>query len=79
MTWKPPAEKNGVISEYILRITNGTNVTVDGRTRVHLFKDLEPLNDYGVYILARTSAGFGNEVFKMVRTTKIRGKGYRIW
>ncbi len=79
MTWKSPAEKNGVISEYVLRITNGTNVTVDGRTRVHLFKDLEPLSDYGVYIQARTSAGFGNEVFKMVSTTKIRGKGHRIW
>ncbi|CAB3990725.1 contactin-4-like isoform X1 [Paramuricea clavata] len=72
MTWKPPAETNGVITGYVLSITNGTNITVDGNTRAYLFKDLEPLTAYGVSINARTSAGVGNTVSKTVITTEIR-------
>jgi hypothetical protein len=73
VSWKPPAEPNGVISGYVLRITNGTIVTVSGSTGVYLFKDLQPSTPYVVHINAKTSAGMGTTVSKVTKTTVIRG------
>ena len=73
VSWKPPAEPNGVISGYVLRITNGTNVTVSASTGVYLFKGLQPSTPYVVHINAKTSAGMGTTVSKVTKTTVIRG------
>jgi hypothetical protein len=78
MTWKPPVETNGVITGYVLSITNGTNITVDKTARAYLFKNLKPLTDYVVNINAKTSAGVGDTEWKMVSTTETRGIRYRI-
>lgn len=74
VTWKAPVEPNGIITGYVLRITNGTNITVDGDTRAYLFKDLEPSTKYVVYINAKTSAGVGETVSGEVLTTDVRGE-----
>ncbi|XP_028407908.1 contactin-3-like [Dendronephthya gigantea] len=72
MTWKPPIEPNGVITGYILKVTNGTNITVSYYTTWYLFEDLEPLKDYDVRINAKNSAGVGSTVSMVVTTTEVR-------
>ena len=74
LTWQPPSEPNGVITGYVVGITNGSNITLDGSARMYIFEDLKPLKDYVVSITAKTSAGPGNIVSKMVTTTKMRGR-----
>lgn len=74
LTWKPPREPNGVITGYVAGVTNGSNITLDGSARVYIFEDLKPSKDYEVYITAKTSAGPGDIVSKMVTTTEVRGK-----
>ena len=74
LTWQPPSEPNGVITGYVVGITNGSNITLDGSARMYIFEDLKPLKDYVVSITAKTSAGPGTIVSKMVTTTEMRGR-----
>ena len=74
LTWQPPSEPNGVITGYVVAITNGSNITLDGSARMYIFEDLKPLKDYVVSITAKTSAGPGTIVSKMVTTTEMRGR-----
>lgn len=78
VTWQLPIEPNGVITGYKLKITNGTNITVDYDTTWYLFTDLESLKNYSVTINAKTSAGLGDTVSIMTSTTKVRGKHFNI-
>lgn len=74
MSWKPPKEKNGIIVGYVIGIKDMKNVTVDGYTTAHLFTGLKPVQEYDVYIYAKTSAGMGDTVSEVVSTTNMRGK-----
>ena len=77
VAWKPPSEPNGIITDYLLRIVNGTNDTVDADTRMYWFEGLEPETDYAIYINAKTSAGVGETLSTYTSTTDVRGKKYQ--
>ncbi|XP_071532318.1 phosphatidylinositol phosphatase PTPRQ-like [Panulirus ornatus] len=63
VTWSPPEEANGIITEYevVFEDKDGTyvNTTVDGDVQTTLVEDLEPCESYDVSVKARTEAGWG--------------------
>ena len=84
VTWKPPEEPNGVITQYRVGSANyvgsqsqDVDVALEevaASSRRLLLSEQEELSDYVVEIQAKTAPGWGESLRKTTRTVKMSGK-----
>lgn len=85
VTWKPPSEPNGIITDYQLGskdYDNGTDLSkvdvekqsVGEDARRKLLANQKPDSNYLVDLQARTGEGWGTSVIKEVKTVKWSGE-----
>lgn len=85
VTWKPPSQPNGIITDYQLgskdyaKGTEPSNVVVQKQSvgedaRRKLLTNQKPESNYLVDLQARTVIGWGTSVKKAVKTVKWSGE-----
>ena len=73
MQWRSPREPNGVVTGYVAEVEGVEKVKLDASKMEYLFRGLKPEHEYVFSIKAKTSAGPGETVIRLVNTTAIRG------
>jgi len=78
LDWQPPAQQNGVITNYTIRIftpsaknDTSTIVNVPADRQSTRLLDLDSLTDYYIVLSAATSAGFGPVIILNTTTLKL--------
>ena len=89
ITWKPPTEPNGIITNYQAGSAKYTGsepkdtpvemTQLAASKRRHLIGQQEELTNYVVEIRAKTEPGYGESVRIATRTVKISRKSRQIW
>ena len=66
VTWQPPQEENGKILHYVIHYqrvgsSKKFSVVATATERQKVIIDLKPYTNYSIYVVANTSAGYGNK------------------